>query len=67
VSPAAGKLIMHEGAQKYAARGTSRPRGAPQGGEMRLDDAFSRAPRPFAAFAGEQWRRFRSLDQFQQS
>jgi hypothetical protein len=33
---------------------------------MRLDDPFSRAPRSFAAFAGEQWRRFRSLDQFQQ-
>jgi hypothetical protein len=66
VSPATLKLIMHEGAQKYAARGTSRPRGAPQGGAMRLDDAFSRAPRSFTAFAGEQWRRFRSHDRFQQ-
>jgi hypothetical protein len=66
VSPATLKLIMHEGAQKYAARGTSRPRGAPEGGEMRLDDAFSRASRSFASFAGEQWRRFRSHDRFQQ-
>ncbi|MBD0319806.1 MAG: hypothetical protein ICV87_05705 [Gemmatimonadetes bacterium] len=66
VSPATLKLIMHEGAQKYAARGTSRPRGAPEGGAMRLDDAFARAPRSFAAFAGEQWRRFRSHDTFQQ-
>lgn len=66
VSPATLKLIMHEGAQKYAARGTSRPRGVPEGGAMQLDAAFARAPRPFAAFVREQWARFRGFDRFQQ-
>jgi hypothetical protein len=66
VSPATLKLIMHEGAQKLAARGTSRPRGAEEGGAMQLDAAFARAPRGFGVFASEQWRRFRGRDTFQQ-
>ena len=66
VSPATLKLIMHEGAQKYAARGSSRPRGAGFGGEVRLDEAFARAPRTFEEFVRAQWRRFRGSDTFQQ-
>jgi hypothetical protein len=66
VSPATLKLIMHEGAQKFAARGTSRPRGAGFGGEMQLDAAFASAPRTFGEFVGAQWRRFRGHDTFQQ-
>ena len=66
VSPATLKLIMHEGAQKYAARGSSRPRGAGMGGEMRLDEAFARAPRAFGEFVRAPWRRFRGHDTFQQ-
>jgi hypothetical protein len=66
VSPATLKLIMHEGAQKYAARGSSRPRGARMGGEMQLDQAFARAPRAFGEFVRVQWRRFRGHDTFQQ-
>jgi hypothetical protein len=65
VSPAGLKLILHEGAQKYAARGTSRPRGAMEGGEVRLDDALGRVP-AFASFARAQWQRFRGADTFQQ-
>lgn len=65
VSPATMKLILHEGAQKYAARGTSRPRGATEGGEVRMDEAFARGPRPFASFANAQWLRFRGSDNFQ--
>ncbi|HLL85354.1 MAG TPA: hypothetical protein VK420_21970 [Longimicrobium sp.] len=66
VSPATLKLIMHEGAQKYAARGSSRPRGAGMGGEMRPDAALTSAPRTFGEFVGAQWRRFRGHDTFQQ-
>lgn len=66
VSPATLKLIMHEGAQKYAARGSSRPRGAGMGGEMQLDAAFARAPRAFGELVRAQWRRFRGHDTFQQ-
>ena len=55
-----------EGAQKFAARGTSRPRGAGFGGEMQLDAAFASAPRTFGEFVGAQWRRFRGHDTFQQ-
>ena len=66
VSPATLKLIMHEGAQKYAARGTSRPAIASEGGAMQLDPAFAQAPRSFAAFVREQWARFRGHDHFQQ-
>ena len=66
VSPATLKLIMHEGAQKYAARGSSRPRGAETGGAMQLDEAFARAPRAFGDFARAQWARFRGRDTFQQ-
>jgi len=66
VSPATLKLIMHEGAQKYAARGSSRPRGAGFGGEVRLDEAFVHAPRTFGEFVRAQWSRFRGRDTFQQ-
>jgi hypothetical protein len=66
VSPATLKLIMHEGAQKYAARGSSRPRGAGAGGEMRPDAALASAPRTFGEFVRAQWRRFRGHDTFQQ-
>jgi len=66
VSPATLKLIMHEGAQKFAARGSSRPRGAEFGGDVRLDEAFARAPRTFGEFVRAQWRRFASHDTFQQ-
>lgn len=65
VSPATMKLLLHEGAQKYAARGTSRPRGATDGGEVRMDEVFARGPRQFASFANAQWLRFRGRDDFQ--
>lgn len=66
VSPGTLKLIMHEGAQKYAARGSSRPRGAEWGGDMRPDAALASAPRTFGEFVRAQWRRFRGSDTFQQ-
>lgn len=65
VSPAGLKLIMHEGATKYAARGTTRPRGAEMGGEVRLDPALQQAPR-LRSFVVRQWERFRGADRFQQ-
>jgi hypothetical protein len=60
VSPLEMKLILHEGAAKYAIRGTTdlRPMDprypAP---EMRVDPALQREP-TLLAFAERQWRRF---------
>ncbi|HET6229686.1 MAG TPA: hypothetical protein VFE05_06350 [Longimicrobiaceae bacterium] len=67
VSPAVLKLIMHEGAAKYAIRGTTRPKGAGAGGEMRPDAAFRTAPAAFLAFARHQWARFVPEDHFMQT
>jgi hypothetical protein len=67
VSPAVLKLIMHEGAAKYAIRGTTRPKGAGAGGEMAPDRAFRAAPPAFLAFARRQWARFVPEDRFMQT
>ena len=61
LDPADMKLIMHEGATKYAIRGNTDLRDsgfeypAPR---MALDPAFSRAPRSFRDFAVAHWNRF---------
>lgn len=64
VSPEGLKLLMHEGAQKYAVRGTTLlPDMDPAyaGGELRLDPAFDRAPPGFASFARAQFQRYQRL------
>ncbi|HEX2201888.1 MAG TPA: hypothetical protein VHG91_01250 [Longimicrobium sp.] len=59
VSPAALKLILHEGATKYAVRGTGDMRQIAPGypaPEMRMDPALTREP-ALRALAERQWRR----------
>lgn len=58
VSPAGLKLIMHEGQQKYAIRGSTRLPHNLGGGEMRLGWELKEAGNPFKAFAIEQWDLF---------
>jgi hypothetical protein len=60
VDPATLKLILHEGATKYAIRGTTDLRSLAPGyppPEMRLDPTLARAP-SLRALAERQWRRF---------
>lgn len=64
VSPAEMKLIMHEGAEKYAIRGTmdDHPRMPGAGpGEMNVDPSFNRAPPAFRTFAVAHWKKFAPL------
>jgi hypothetical protein len=59
--PAALKLIMHEGATKYAIRGTTdltEYPGTPPS-EMNIDPAFDAAPPAVQQFAVAHWMRFR--------
>lgn len=57
VSPCTQKLMMHEGATKYALRGTARIEvgGTPQGGDYEVDPAFKAAPPAFLAEARALW------------
>jgi hypothetical protein len=61
VSPADLKLIMHEGAAKYAIRGTTdltRQIGEYGRSTMRVDPSFNSAPARFRDFAVRLWRQF---------
>lgn len=63
VSPYDMKLLMHEGAAKFALRGhTTAPGGENEPdaypSEMTVDPAFNRAPPEFLRYATEQWRRY---------
>jgi hypothetical protein len=66
VSPATRKLIMHEGAAKYAIRGTTdlTARLGPEygGGERTIDPAFDRADPAHRAYALRQWDRYAAQD-----
>lgn len=66
VSPATRKLIMHEGAAKYAIRGTTDVTAiiGPEygGGERTLDPAFDRAAPAHRAYALRQWDRYVAKD-----
>jgi hypothetical protein len=66
VSPAVRKLIMHEGREKYAIRGTTRPPGQDGGGETAVDAAFARAPAALREYAVGQWKRYVAVDTFEQ-
>lgn len=60
VSPLSGKLLLYEGATKYAVRGDTRERVGEKefvGGEYKLDPAFDAAPKPFVEFAKAKWKR----------
>ncbi|MBM4780247.1 MAG: hypothetical protein GQE15_21310 [Archangiaceae bacterium] len=55
VSPASAKLLLYEGAAKYALRGSAQDMGG--GGEFTADPAFEKAPKGFRAFAEAKWKR----------
>jgi hypothetical protein len=63
VSPSTQKIIMHEGAQKYAVRGTSRiaiGNGQHDGGTYTLDAAWQAAPAAFRQHATQLWQQHRA-------
>ncbi|MFN8355408.1 MAG: hypothetical protein U0Y10_13210 [Spirosomataceae bacterium] len=60
VSPATLKLIMHEGATKYAIRGTTLYTGI--GGEKTIDASFNKADKSLLDFAIKQWNKFKKED-----
>ncbi len=61
VSPLGYKLIMHEGKDKYAIRGTQKViyEGVePYGGETNIDKSFDNAPEGFLEYAKKEWKKF---------
>lgn len=63
VSPSTQKIIMHEGAQKYAVRGTSRiaiGNGRHDGGTYVLDAAWQAAPVALHQHAAQLWQQHRA-------
>jgi hypothetical protein len=66
VSPAALKLIMHEGVTKYAIRGTTKPAGDSGGGAMNIDPAFKQAKPELRNFAVEKWNKYVTEDDSEQ-
>jgi len=61
VSPCDLKLMMHEGKEKYAIRGTmivKLPNEGPYGGDMKVDKSFNDAPKEFLDYAKQQWKKF---------
>jgi hypothetical protein len=60
VSPSTMKIIMYEGSQKFAVRGTNRVKLSANkflGGEYSFDDAFKTGPEPFREFAKQLWQK----------
>jgi hypothetical protein len=66
VSPATLKLIMHEGATKYAIRGTTKLQEGYGGGEMQVDPILKKAKQAFQAFAIKKWYEYVTKDSFKQ-
>lgn len=61
VSPSTMKLIMYEGKQKYAMRGTSKVRVSEKeymGGEYKFDKAFEASTSPIKKYAQQLWKKF---------
>lgn len=59
VSPLTAKLLLYEGAAKYALRGQSKEQvGEAEfvGGDFKPDPAFEQAPKAFLEFARGQWK-----------
>lgn len=66
VSPARLKLIMHEGKNKFAIRGTIKLPGDYGGGDIEIDSAFKKVGNPFLKHALDQWKIFAAEDNFEQ-
>jgi hypothetical protein len=60
VSPDEKKLIMYEGANKYAIRGSTILQFAEgkEGGDKKIDASFTKAAKPLLDFANNQWDKF---------
>ena len=61
VSPLGYKLMMHEGKDKFAIRGTQKVvyEGVdPYGGETNIDKSFDSAPEGFLDYAKKEWKKF---------
>ncbi len=60
VSPDEKKLIMYEGANKYAIRGSTilEYNGSKEGGDKKIDASFTKAAKPLLDFANSQWDKF---------
>ncbi len=60
VSPDDMKLIMHEGENKYAIRGSMLMvlDGKKYGGDMKADPSFDKGPAGFFSYARDEWKKF---------
>ncbi len=60
VSPDEKKLIMYEGVNKYAIRGSTilQFEGGKEGGDKKIDASFTKAAKPLLDFANSQWDKF---------
>jgi hypothetical protein len=59
VSPATMKIILYEGAQKYAVRGENKVKVSEteyDGGDYKMDPAFEQGPKVFRDFAKRLWK-----------
>ncbi|MGN6177573.1 MAG: M949_RS01915 family surface polysaccharide biosynthesis protein [Mucilaginibacter sp.] len=66
-SPSAMKIIMHEGAKKFAMRGTTRVNtgnNVYMGGSYTFDEAFKAAPQSFRNYALQLWKKNVKEDHF---
>jgi hypothetical protein len=60
ISPCDMKIIMYEGKQKYAIRGTNKVKLSEHevyGGEYTVDEAFAKGPKAFRDHAVEMWKK----------
>jgi hypothetical protein len=60
MSPCDMKIIMYEGQQKFAMRGTNKIKVSETetyGGEYKMDDAFTKGPKVFSDFAKKLWNK----------
>jgi hypothetical protein len=67
VSPSDMKIIMHQGARKFAMRGTTRVNeggGNYDGGSYTFDEVFKAAPKSFRDYATQLWKKNVNEDHF---
>jgi hypothetical protein len=68
VSPDDLKLIMHQGKDKYALRGTTElkykanGKVTKEGGDYKVDASFDKAPKDFLDYAKKQWEKFKTQE-----